>query len=136
MTLPTWMRGALFATAVMNGVASIIFLPASQGLRALAGMPDGEPFYLATVSMFVLLFGIGYLWCAVTGRADRLFIALAAIGKLSFVTLVVSFWAAGALPWRAALTGMGDLPFGLLFLKWLFAGAVDEPAAARHAHAR
>ncbi|MBI3769250.1 MAG: hypothetical protein HY271_12290 [Deltaproteobacteria bacterium] len=121
MTLPTWMRGALFATAAMNLMAAVGFLPTARALRAVAGMPEGEhPLYLATVSMFVLLFGLGYLWTAATGRADRLFIAIAAVGKLSFFGLLVWFWAAGALPFRAPLAGSGDLVFGLLFAKWLF----------------
>jgi hypothetical protein len=133
MTLPGWMRTALFATAAMNAGAAIVFSPPARGLRALAGLPPGEhPFYLATASMFVLLFGVGYLWLAVTGRADRLFIALAALGKLSFVGLVVALAVGGELPVRAALFGAGDLPFGLLFLKWLFAPEATDAAHALH----
>jgi hypothetical protein len=119
--LPTWMRGALFATAGMNIVVAAGFLPAVQFLRAGAGLPeDGHPFYLVTVGMFVLLFGLGYLWTALTGKAERLFIALAAVGKLSFFGLLVLFWAVGALPLRAPVLGTGDLILGTLFLVWLF----------------
>ena len=124
MTLPTWMRGALFATAVMNLVGAAGFLPSARALRAVAGLPEGEhPLYLAMASMFVLLFGLGYLWAAVTGRVDRLFIAISAAGKLSFFGMLVWFWAAGALPLRAPLTGTGDLVFGVLFLTWLLGEA-------------
>ncbi len=123
MTAPTWLRSAMLATAAMNALASVMFLPSSHALRALAGLPDGAPpVYLATIVMFVLVFGVGYLWVAVTGRADRLFVALAAVGKLSFVTLLVCFWAHGALPLRAPLVGSADLVFALLFAKWLYAG--------------
>jgi hypothetical protein len=122
-TLPTWMRTALFATAAMNIVAAGGFLPGARGLRALAGLPEAEhPVYLLTVALFVLLFGIGYLVSALTNRADRLFIALAAAGKLSFVTLLTAFWAVGSLPPQAPLAATGDLIFGVLFLKWLLAG--------------
>jgi len=120
-TLPTWMRRALFATAAMNTLGAALFAPSAHALRAVAGFPEAErPLYLAIVSMFVLLFGVGYLWAAVAGRADRLFIAVAAAGKLSFFALLVSFWAAGALPVRAPLVGTGDLVFGILFLIWLY----------------
>jgi hypothetical protein len=115
------MRRALFATAAMNIVGTALFVPPARALRALAGFPEGEqPLYLATAGMFVLLFGFGYLWAAVAGRADRLFIGVAAVGKLSFFTLLVSFWAAGALSVRAPLVGTGDLVFAILFLIWLY----------------
>src|SRR2546425_4289003 len=82
------MRGALFATAGMNIGGAALFAPPARALRAIAGFPPGEhPLYLATVTMFVLLFGLGYLWAAAAGRAERLFITIAAVGKLSFFAL-------------------------------------------------
>src|SRR5262245_5468550 len=118
--LPTWMRRALFVTAVMNILAAVCFLPGAGALRDLAGFPAaGEPFYLMMVAMFVLLFGLGYLWAARAGHADRLFIGVAAVGKLTFFALVFCFWAAGALPLRAPATAAGDLLFGLMFVAWL-----------------
>ena len=121
IVLPTWMRGALFATAGMNLLAAAAFIPAASSLRAIAGLPEaGHPLYLVTVGMFVLTFGLAYLWAAVTGRAERLFIAVAAVGKLSVFGLLVWFWAIGNLPIRAPVVGTGDLIFGMLFLSWLF----------------
>ena len=131
-TLPTWMRRALFATAGMNIVGAALFAPPARAraLRAVAGFPPGEhPLYLATVTMFVLLFGLGYLWAAAAGRADRLFITVAAFGKLSFFALLVWFWAVGALPVRAPLVGTGDLVFGILFVVWLYGTRAEVPAA-------
>jgi hypothetical protein len=120
IALPTWMRGALFATTAMNLVGAAAFVPSARALRVLAGLPEGgHPLYLATVCMFVLLFGVAYLWTAVVGRTDRLFITVAAAGKLSFFTLLVWFWVFGALPLRAPLLGTGDLIFGILFVRWL-----------------
>ena len=141
MTLPTWMRRALFATAVMNVGGAVLFLPPARGLRALAGPPMGEhPLYLVMVRRVVLLFGLGYLWTALLGRGDRLFITIATAGKLGFFTLLLGLWAAGELPFRAPLTGAADLVFGLLFAGWLYdtrAGAVTEmPLLARTAQHR
>lgn len=117
------MRGALLATAVMNIGAAAGFLPSAHAARVMAGIPEaGHPFYLATVAMFILLLGLGYLWAAVVGRADRLFITVAAVGKLAFFTLLMCFWAGGALPMRAPLAGSPDLVFGVLFLRWLLRG--------------
>jgi hypothetical protein len=119
-SLPTWMRRALFATAGMNVLAAAGFLPVATSVRALAGLPEGDhPLYLMTVAMFVLLFGLGYLAAAMTGYADRLFIGVAAAGKLSFFALLVTFWAIGSLPFRAPLLGSADLIFGTLFAVWL-----------------
>lgn len=121
--LPTWMRRALFATAAMNILAAAAFIPAAETLRAVAGLPEpGHPLYLVTVGMFVLTFGLAYLWAAVQGHAERLFIAVAAVGKLSFFGLLVGFWAVGALPARVPALGTGDLIFGMLFLAWLSRG--------------
>jgi len=117
--LPTWMRNALLATAVMNLSAGLAFLPPAQPLRTLAGMPDGEPVYLATVALFVMLFGAGYAYCGLTRRDERLFLTISAIGKISFVTIVVSYWAAGRLPFQAVMTASGDLLFGAMFVWWL-----------------
>jgi hypothetical protein len=115
------MRRALFATAAMNVLGAAAFVPAARSVRALAGFPaDAPPLYLMTIAALVLVFGLGYLRAAVANRAERLFIGVAAAGKLSFFGLLVWFSAAGALPLRAVLTGAGDLVFGVMFLVWLF----------------
>jgi hypothetical protein len=135
-TLPSWMRVALLATAVMNVAVAPAFLPAGERLRVLAGLPPGgEPFYLAMVAMFVLLFGLGYLWTGATGRADRTFILVAAVGKCSFFALLAGFWLLGGLPLRAPLTGVADLLFGVLFLRWLVAEPDRHAVAERVARA-
>jgi hypothetical protein len=121
--LPGWMRRALFATAAMNLGAATLFLPVAEPLRALAGFPAvAHPLYPLTAGLFVLLFGIGYLWTAATGRDERLFIGLSAVGKLAFVVLVVGLWSAGSLPMRAAVLGSADLVFAILFFTWLVRG--------------
>jgi hypothetical protein len=121
------MRGALYATAIMNLAAGLLFLPGAGALRALAGFPAGEhAIYLATVALFVLLFGGAYLAAAVMGRADRLFITMAAIGKLGFVAVVTACWAAGALSGRAPLVAAADVVFGVLFLAWVLSADAER----------
>jgi len=129
--LPQWMRLTLYVTAVMNIAVSAAFIPGATALRAMAGLPQAShPLYISTVGVFVMLFGIGYLWAATVGRADRLFIALATVGKLSFFALLVRLWIAGALPLRAPLLGTADLIFGSLFLIWLLRTRADALAAS------
>lgn len=124
-TLPTWMRRALLATALMNLVAAGLFLPPAAALRERAGFPPGEPVYLLTIALFVLVFAAGYLYCGLTGRAERLFLWLAAVGKLGFVSVVVLCWTTGDVSLLAPISAGGDVVFGLLFLKWL----LSDPAA-------
>jgi hypothetical protein len=120
IALPQWMRAALFATAVMNLAAAAAFRPAAAILRTTAGFPaDAPPIYLRTVALFVGLFGLGYLYTAVRGRDERLFIAIAAVGKLGFVALVGAGWAEGSLPLRAPVVAAPDLVFSCLFFYWL-----------------
>jgi hypothetical protein len=121
MTVPSWVQKALLATGVMNLLASVAFLPPAGALRAVFGFPvDSHPLYLATVSMFVGLFGAGYLAGALTGRVDRVFLTIAAIGKLGFFALVAGLWATGALPAQAVFGGSADLLFAALFFKCLY----------------
>ena len=129
--LPTWLRRALYATAVMNIGGAIAFLPPATSLRAVAGLPvDGPPLYLATVGMFVLVFGLAYLWTAVRGCSEPLFMALAGGGKIAFFALLVWFWGVGDLPLRAPILGSADLVFGSLFLGWLLGGDLrSDPRA-------
>ncbi len=121
MRLPTWMRGAMLATAAMNLIGAFAFLPAADALRRLSGFPsDGHPLYMVTLGAFVFVFGVAYLWAGLRGEADRLFVAVAAAGKLSFFGLLVGYWIAGLLPIQAPMAGIGDCVFGLLFVGWLY----------------
>jgi hypothetical protein len=117
--LPVWMRRALLATAAMNLAGALTFTPWGGPIRDFAGMPPAPAVYLLVIAVFVLLFGVGYLVCGATGRADPLFIAIAAAGKLSFFGLLLAFAVAGELPMRAPLAAVGDLVFGALFVGWL-----------------
>jgi hypothetical protein len=129
--IPTWLRRALLATAVMNAFGALAFTPWGAPIRDLVGLPSGaHPLYLLTIGAFVGLFGVGYLWTGLTGRADPLFIAIAAVGKLSFVGLFAGYWLAGDLPIRAPLAAVGDLVFGLLFLRWLAGRRPRSPLGA------
>ncbi|MCW5891313.1 MAG: hypothetical protein KIT14_12285 [bacterium] len=121
MLVPRWLRIALFATAIVNLVAAVGFLPEVAAVRRLAHLPvDAPPIYLRTIAVFVLLFGTGYLWTAVTGLTDRLFVALAAAGKLSFVGVTAWCVRDGSLPPAALIAVSPDLGFGLAFTAWLW----------------
>lgn len=119
--LPVWMRMALFATAAMNIIGAVAFLPGAQALRNIGGLPDaGHPLYVTTVGIFVLVLGLGYLGCAIMNYADRLFITVGAAGKLAFFSLLVMLCLSGDLPILAPVAGGGDLVFGVVFCIWLF----------------
>jgi hypothetical protein len=114
------MRIALFATAAMNIIGALAFIPAAGVLRAPGGLPDADhPLYISTVGIFVFALGLGYLGMAIRGSADPLFIAIGALGKLAFFALLVGLWTSGSLPIQAPMAGGGDLLFGALFVFWL-----------------
>ena len=114
------MRVALGATAVMNLVGAAVFAPLSTLAHDFGGFPaEVHPLYAWTVAEFIGLFGVGYGWCAWTGSAPRLFVAIGAAGKLAFFATLVAFFVAGALPVRSVSFGSADLGFGLAFLFWL-----------------
>jgi hypothetical protein len=114
------MRVAMIVTAAMNGFGAALLSPIGAGLRVFFGLPDdGSTLYMSVVACFILIFGLAYLWAGVQGQADTLFVAVAAIGKLTFFGLLVGFAVAGQLPGRVVLGGLGDLFFGVLFLVWL-----------------
>jgi hypothetical protein len=120
MTLPGWMRRALFATAFMNFGGAAMFLPAARGLRELLRLPvDAHPLYLLTVALFVALFGAGYFWSARTRRVDPMFMVLAIAGKLGFFVIAAWLWAGGQLSAMGPLLASGDLFFAAIFLFFL-----------------
>jgi hypothetical protein len=121
--LPLWLQRAMLATAAMNAMGALTFTPWGRPIRALAELPEAPPVYLWIIAIFVLLFGIAYLVMGITGRGDRLLIAIAAAGKLSFFALLAVLWLAGELTIKAPLSAVGDLVFGALFVMWLVSPA-------------
>ena len=118
--LPSWMRTALFATGVMNVAVACVFVPGAATMRETMGFPREAPaVYLLTVGLFVMLYGLAYLYVAARGLEERLFIAVAAVGKLGFVSLLVGLWAHGSLPLRAPVLGSADVLFSAVFFYWL-----------------
>ncbi len=120
MNLPPWMRVALWATTLLNLLGSIAFVPQFPMGREMMSLPAaGHPIYLWIIAEFIFIFGVAYAYCAWTSRAPRVFIGVAAAGKLSFFATMVGFWLAGEVPMKAALGASSDLLFGGLFLLWL-----------------
>lgn len=117
--LETWMRLALYATAVMNIVGSFSFVPYFASLRTQFGLPDTHPMYLWILAAWIIAFGFCYLWMAISSRRDRIFITIGAVGKLSFFAIIAAYVASGQLPLLTLAAASGDLLFGIIFLFWL-----------------
>lgn len=110
----------MYLTAVTNGLGAFIFMPAATALRRSVGLSvEGHPLYLSIIGSFIFIFGLAYLWAGITGRADVLFLLVAAAGKLSFFGLVVFYWLSGVLPLKVPLAASSDLLFALAFIFWL-----------------
>ncbi len=113
------MRYALFATGLMNMAGAVMFVPAFANLRSQLKLPEPHPFFLWTLAIWIGTFGVCYLWMTVTQRRDRLFVATAAVGKLSFFGLLAVYSATGDLPIATGVSGLPDLMFGVIFVAWL-----------------
>ena len=72
------------------------------------------------IALWIFFFGVAYLYLGITGRVERVFIAVGAAGKLSFFGLLLGFALAGDLPIQAATSGIADLVFGTIFTVWLW----------------
>ncbi len=121
MHLSNSMRLAMYSTALMNAVGAYALSPMGASIREISGLPRAEhPFFLTTLSLFVLLFGLAYFWVGWSGQVESLFLSVAAAGKLSFFGTLTIYSLLGQLPMRTAFLGGGDLFFGALFLFWLY----------------
>jgi hypothetical protein len=115
-----WFKKTLLATAVMNVVGFVSFLPQFPAARMMSGLPEsGHPLYAWIVAVWILLFGIAYGRLAFIDTSERLFVQVGAIGKLSFFLLVLACTLHGDLPAWAPLSGVPDLIFAGLFFVWL-----------------
>ncbi len=122
-----WMRLAFLATAAMNMVGALTFAPPVTIIRETFNLPNqAHPFYLWIISIWIFAFGLCYLWLGITGRREKLFVVIAAIGKLSFVALLFGYALSGEIPLLTALSGLGDLFFGIVFLAWLWQTRDDD----------
>jgi hypothetical protein len=121
-----WFRLVLFATAAMNIVGSFSFIPANRAGREMFGLPEPHPVYLWILACWIFAFGVCYLWMAMKRRREWLFIAIGAIGKLSFAALLAIYWLSSEFSLRTALAGVGDLIFGCLFVWWLIKNYNDK----------
>lgn len=109
------LRRALGATAVMNLAGSPAFLPAAEPLRAAFGLPSAHPVWPLAVGTFIFAMGVGYAALAWTGREERVFVGVAALGKGLFASVLLAMAVTGELPWIAAGAGVPDFAFAAVF---------------------
>ena len=115
------MRVVLLATGALNMFGAALFVPALTGLRESNGFPGAaHPLYLWVIASWIFLFGVCYLWQGITGRDERLFLAIGAAGKAAFVAILFAYWQAGEVPLNTALSSLPDLAFAVLFSVWLW----------------
>lgn len=115
------MRRVMLAAAVLNTLGAITFIPAMSALRTQSHLPnDAHPVYLWMIALWILFFGVAYLYLGVTGAIEKVFVAVGAAGKLSFFVLLLAYSLSGMLPMMAATAGIGDLIFGSIFTIWLW----------------
>ena len=111
----------MLLAAAVNALGAYLFFPSAGPLRQFIGLTvEGHPFLFSVLSAFILIFGLAYLAAGLTGRADPMFLLVAAAGKLVFFYLAGVYWVAGAFPVTVPAGASSDFVFALIFLGWLF----------------
>lgn len=121
------MRWLLIACAPMNFAAVLVYAPPITQFRDVSGMPDAHPLYLWILTIWVPLFGLGYLGMGLTAKPDRTFLAVTAAGKATFALALIALWLTGDLPAKAAVTGLPDLALACVFASWLWRNRYRVP---------
>ena len=120
------MRFVLLVTAIMNMFGAMLFLPFITFFRDFYGFPAAvHPLYLWIIAAWIFLFGACYFWLGINGGRERLFLFIAATGKLTFVVVMFVYWLKDEIPLMAALASLADLFFAIIFAAWLWQNRND-----------
>ena len=113
-----FIRGALWATVVLNALGVLVFIPLAFG-RPSPLMPLVVPrFFAAQFGFIIALFGGVYAWLALQPRINRALLLVGGLGKLGFFALTLVYALAGDVPAGMALNALPDLVFAVIFLGW------------------
>ncbi|MBD2385260.1 hypothetical protein [Cylindrospermum sp. FACHB-282] len=91
----------------MNLAGAVIFALPIFGIGEVFGLPNAHPLYLGIISSWILIFGVSYLWLAVTAKPDRFYIAVVAEEQISDRHSLHS------------ILGNGDFFLAIAFISWL-----------------
>ena len=117
--MPTWLRLSLIFTTVMNIFGGFAFSPWGRNLQQWAGFPDAPDLYLWSVASFIFGMGVTYGWMAFHNLPNRIVIALACYGKITFSLILAHASWTGSTPAMVGLSGIPDFVLGVLFGLWL-----------------
>lgn len=121
-TLRPGQKNILFLSAAINAIGALLFVPPLPQIRGMFGLPEADAFYLWLVASWILLFGLGYLAMALTGRMERGVLAVGAGAKTTFGLLVMGYVLSGVWPAQASLLAGTDLVLAIIYVRWLRAG--------------
>lgn len=119
MKLQTLFNLALHVTVPINFSGAVIF--SSSTLRQLIGLPPlNQGFYGLLIGSWIGLFGVCYLYVALSKRYDKVFLMIGALGKLSFFVLAIVYFTFSNLGFLALLASGVDACLATIFLVWLW----------------
>jgi len=112
------LRGALWATAALNVLGTIVFALPAFGLPSPLLPMAVPPYFAAQIGFTIALFAGVYAWLALQPTFHRPLIVVGGLGKLGFFALTVAYAVAGEVPVGMALNATPDLLFAGIFLWW------------------
>ena len=103
----------------MNIFGGFAFSPWGRFLQKWGGFPDAPDLYLWAVASFIFGMGMVYGWMTIKNIPNRLVIAFACYGKITFSIILAHASFTGVTPVMVGLSGIPDFILGVLFGIWL-----------------
>ncbi len=112
------LRGALWATAALNVLGTIVFALPALGYPSPLLPVVVPPCFAAQIGFTIALFAGVYAWLALQPQLHRPLIVVGGLGKLGFFAVTAAYAFAGEVPVGMALNATPDLVFAGIFLWW------------------
>jgi hypothetical protein len=125
--MPSWLRFALAFTTIMNIFGGFAFSPWGRFIQRWAGFPNAPDLYLWIVASFIFGMGMLYGWMTFKNIPNRLVIAFACYGKITFSLILAHASLTQTAPALIGLSGIPDCILGILFGVWLFTTREHTP---------
>ena len=110
------LRWGVASTIPVNLAGAVLFSPLGAAARGIVGMAPIEPIYGAVLATWIFAIGLAFVAAWRARRVDVSLLAIACVGKLSFVIAMVVAALVGRGSWLAAAAAWPDLALAIVFM--------------------
>jgi hypothetical protein len=126
--MASWFRSLLYMAALINLIGTYVFSPFGTIARRRIALPIADSLYLNMLALTMLLFALSFYHLARTGRENRLFILEAAVSKLGFAVLLLSYYLSVQGTLLILEMALIVLYLAGAFFVWLWLGRQKKPS--------